>query len=79
VSVRLTIERRLRDGDDATAQTFREWRLQASDGFVTIAKNEHSDWLQVRVEDVPLLIADLQAITDGPEAGVADKAPPRAA
>jgi hypothetical protein len=75
VSLRLTIERRLRDEGDATAQTFREWRLQASDGFVTIAKNEHSDWLQIRAEDVPLLIADLQAITSGQERGGSNAAP----
>lgn len=62
MSARVTIERVLRDDDDASGQTVRSWRLQMDGGHVQIARNEHSDWNMVRVDDLTLLIGDLEEI-----------------
>lgn len=57
-----TLERILRDEDDASAQTVRGWLLTRDGDSLQIARNEHSDWNMVRVEDVPQLVADLLEI-----------------
>jgi hypothetical protein len=62
VSAKRRLERILRDEDDASAQTVRRWLLTAADGHLQIASNENSDWIMIRLSDVPQLVADLQEI-----------------
>lgn len=57
---RVTLERILRDDDDASGQTVRSWRFEVDGDHIKIAKNEHSDWNMIRVLDVAQFIADLK-------------------
>lgn len=57
---RITIERVLRDADDASGQSIREWKIEAEAGHVTIWP-AHGDILLLRAADIELFIEDLQA------------------
>lgn len=57
-----SLERVLRDDDDANGQTVRSWLLSRDGDSIQIARNEHSDWNIIRVSDVPQLVADLLEI-----------------
>ena len=67
---RYTMERKLRDDDDATGQTLREWCIKVNDGQVLIMPNEYDDGhihgnpLRMRISDVPQFVEDLQSIAD---------------
>lgn len=56
---RITIERILRDDDDASGQSIREWAIESEAGFVAVRRRDHG-FLLLRIADVDLLIADLQ-------------------
>lgn len=64
---RTTIERILRDEDDASGQTVRAWRLRRDGSFIQIGRDEDSDWFCIRPEDAAQLAADLLEIAGGPE------------
>lgn len=40
------------------------WRMQAVEGALNIARSEWSDWITVRLADLPQFIADLNAAAD---------------
>lgn len=61
MSVRITIERILRDDDDASGQTIRQWRIDAEGGHITLRDREdHIPFVMLRPADVDVLVADLR-------------------
>ena len=56
---RITIERLLRDDDDTSGQTIREWKLEIESGTITMRSRHGEGFLILRGEDVPQLVADL--------------------
>lgn len=58
MTARITIERILRDDDDATGQSVRQWRIEAEAACVTV-RAETAGFLMVRAGDIDLLIEDL--------------------
>lgn len=66
---RMTLERILRDDDDASGQTIRSWRIESDGDQVCITKSEHSEWIMIRTSDVDQFIADLREIARAPSGG----------
>lgn len=65
---RLTIERLLRDDDDDSGQTIRQWHIQREGNFITLQQRQDSDrFLIIRATDVQQLCADMQTICSVPE------------
>lgn len=61
MSARITIERILRDDDDHSGQTIRQWRIEAEGGHITVRDREdHLPFLMLRPADVDILILDLR-------------------
>lgn len=61
---RKTIDRILRDDDDASGQTIREWKIEAEPGHITIRLRHGDGFLMMRPDDVELFIADMCAARD---------------
>lgn len=69
MTVKLTLERILRDDDDASAQTVRGWALSIDTGSLSVRRSaDQAEGLLIRLDDVGDLIADLNAIADAAEA-----------
>lgn len=64
MAVRITIERILRDPDDASGQTIRDWKLESESGHVTIRTNHGSGFIGMRADDVDLFVGDLLKAQD---------------
>lgn len=61
MSVRVTFERILRDDDDASGQTIRQWKMEAEGGHITIRDREdHIPFIMLRPADIDLFVADLE-------------------
>lgn len=60
MSARITIERVLRDDNDASGQTIREWRIESEPGHIIIRMKHGDGFIMLRVDDVDLFAADLQ-------------------
>lgn len=56
-----TIERILRDDDDASGQSIRDWKIEAEvgHGFVMIRMNHGDGFILLRASDVQVFAADL--------------------
>lgn len=68
MSARVTIERVLRDEDDAAGQSVRRWRIEAESGHVTIRTGGEISFLLIRADDVDLFVRDLnQAVETAAE------------
>ncbi|MBX3481633.1 MAG: hypothetical protein KF842_14675 [Caulobacter sp.] len=70
MAAQLTLERILRDDDDASGQTIRVWRLSIDGQYLRIQRSgteTSSSGLLIRVADVPQLIADLKSIAAAAE------------
>ncbi len=61
---RVTIERVLRDDDDASGQSVRGWKLSLDGKFITIrpARRDVSDFLLIQTDDVETLCRDLAVL-----------------
>ena len=59
---RTTIERILRDVDDDSGQTIRQWLIQREDEFITLRQHESDSFINLRPEDCEILCADLREI-----------------
>lgn len=59
MSARITIERLLRDDDDASGQTIRQWKIEADPGMITLRHNHGDGFIMLRSADVHMLIHDL--------------------
>ena len=60
MTARVTIERILRDDDDDSGQTIREWKLEIESGFITLRSRHGDGFLLLRPADVDTFAADLQ-------------------
>lgn len=61
MAARMTIERILRDPDDDTAQTVRDWKIEAEDtGHIVVRLKHGSGFLMLRAGDIEQFIADLE-------------------
>lgn len=60
MAARITIERLLRDDDDASGQTIRNWQIEAEPGFVKVCLKHGDGFLLMRADDVDLFVADME-------------------
>lgn len=61
MAVRATIERVLRDDDDASGQTIRDWKIEAEPGAGIMIRMKHgTGFILLRAGDVDLFVADLK-------------------
>lgn len=59
MAARITVERILRDDDDASGQTVRDWKIESEAGFVTIRLNNGDGFILLRDDDVNQFMQDL--------------------
>jgi len=64
MAARITIERVLRDDDDASGQTIREWKIEAEPGFVTIRMKHGDGFLLLRCADIDRFVIDINRAGD---------------
>lgn len=63
MAARFTLERILRDDDDAVASSVREWKIEAEGGRLTISTSGNraaGAWIMVRPGDLETFITDLR-------------------
>jgi len=56
---RITIERILRDDDDASGQSIRKWKIEAEAGVVTIKLDHGDGFILLRARDIDQFVIDL--------------------
>lgn len=59
MSSRITIERILRDDDDASSQTIRQWKIEVEGASVKIDARDGAAFLLLRADDIALFRRDL--------------------
>jgi hypothetical protein len=64
VVAKITVERILRDDDDDSGQTVRQWAIESEAGHVTIKMNSMCGFLLLRTADIEIFAADLQRARD---------------
>lgn len=57
---RVTIETILRDEDDASGQTVRDWKIEADRGHIVIRLKHGDGFLSMRATDVNDFVTDLR-------------------
>lgn len=64
MAVKLTVERILRDDDDTSGQSVREWKLELEDDTLTISGSRHrpASWLIIRLSDADEFMADIKGL-----------------
>jgi hypothetical protein len=64
VASKITVERILRDDDDASGQTIREWKLELEGDTLTINGSRHRPdaWLIIRLSDADEFMADIRGL-----------------
>ncbi|MRL69137.1 hypothetical protein [Brevundimonas sp. SPF441] len=64
MSSKITVERILRDADDASGQTIREWKLELEGKTLTISGSRHrpDSWIIIRLSDADEFIADIKGL-----------------
>lgn len=64
MAVKMTVERILRDDDDASGQSVREWKIELEDGMLTISGSRHrpESWVLLRLSDADDFIADIRGM-----------------
>jgi hypothetical protein len=60
MSARITIDRILRDDNDASGQSIRSWTLQCEPGYVMIRPQHEGNSLLLRVSDVEVFAENLK-------------------
>lgn len=56
---RITIERILRDDNDDSGQSVRDWKLESEAGRVTIRMKHGDGFIMLRCDDMEVFVADL--------------------
>lgn len=56
---RMTLERILRDDDDASGQTIRNWVIEEDSGMLTIRPRKDLNFILIRASDAKQLADDL--------------------
>lgn len=64
MSARITLERILRDDDDDSGQTIRDWKIESERGNVTIRMKHGNGFVMMRPDDVDVFIEDLKRAKD---------------
>lgn len=64
MTARITIERILRDNDDMSGQTIRDWKIESEWHGVTIRMKHGDGFILLRAEDVDQFVADLNRAKD---------------
>lgn len=60
-SARITIERILRDDDDHSGQSIRQWRIEIEGAHITVRDREaHLGFLMLRPSDIETFVDDLR-------------------
>lgn len=59
MAARITIERILRDADDASGQSIRQWKVEAEIGGITVRHNHGDGFIMMRTDDVDRFVADI--------------------
>jgi hypothetical protein len=58
---KVTIERLLRDSDDASGQTIRDWKIECEPGGPITIRMKHGDgFILMRTTDIDIFTSDLQ-------------------
>lgn len=57
---RVTIETILRDSDDMTGSSVREWKIEADRGHITIRLRHGDGFLMLPVDDVEKFVVDVR-------------------
>lgn len=60
MTARITIERLLRDDDDASGQTVRDWKIESEAGRITIRMKHGDGFILLRADDTDLFVTDLE-------------------
>jgi hypothetical protein len=61
---RITIERLLRDDDDASGQSIRKWKIESEAGHVTIRLDHGEGFILLRSADIDQFVIDLSKAGD---------------
>lgn len=64
MSARITIERLLRDDDDASGQSIRNWTIESEPGFITIRMKHGAGFVLLRAADVDVFCGDMKRAKD---------------
>lgn len=64
MAARITIERILRDPDDASGQSIRDWKIESEPGFITIRLKHGDGFIMLRPADVETFIFDVRRAQD---------------
>jgi len=59
MAARVTIERILRDADDVSGQSVRDWTIQAEPGHLTIRLKHGDGFIMLNPDDVKQFVHDL--------------------
>lgn len=60
MAARVTIERLLRDDDDASGPSIRDWKIEVEPSHIMIRMNHSDGFILLRPADVEILIVDLR-------------------
>lgn len=60
MAARITIERLLRDEDDSSGQSIRDWKIESEPYSVTIRLKHGDGFILLRAADVDIFIADVK-------------------
>ena len=74
MSTRTTIERILRDADDASGQTCRGWTIEVSDGVIVMRDFDAKPFISFGASDLSALIGDLRRAQTAAHEQSTDKA-----
>jgi len=61
---RITLERVLRDDDDDSGQTVRDWKIESEAGHITIRMKHGDGFILLRAGDVDKFVIDLNRAKD---------------
>jgi hypothetical protein len=64
MTARITIERILRDDDDANGQSIRKWKIEAEAGHVTIKLDHGDGFILLHAKDIDQFVIDLNLAGD---------------
>jgi hypothetical protein len=60
MAARITTERILRDDDDDSGQSIRDWKIESDSGHVTIRLKHGDGFILMRAADVEIFVDDLR-------------------
>jgi hypothetical protein len=60
MAARMTLERILRDDNDDSGQTIRDWKIEADPGHITIRLKHGDGFILLRLADIQVFVADLE-------------------